>query len=146
MSVHALIKHSIVKWENILEIPKRDFRRFSEVFAANETCSLCNAFKDSKHTQNSCINCPILIKTGASGCRRTPIEEIEPAMDENKFKRFQQYVQLEIRFLNVVLHETPDVPFENFEQVLDKTNKAIGTMYTELENLNTDYEDEDDDD
>lgn len=140
MSVHALIKHSIAKWQKVSEIPKEDFSNFCKAFDSNGSCSLCNAFRKDKVSSVSCQYCPICVKTGFASCAKTPISNIELALDYYNFNDFKIHSKEEVVFLKHVLAVTPERHVEGFEDALKKTDKAIESMFREMEDLNEENE------
>lgn len=131
MSVHALIKHSIAKWEKLSQIEENKFPNLCEHFTARATCSLCVTFYYTTYV--NCEKCPIALKTGEPGCGGTSIADIENSMDGSNFDDFQRQAFQEVEFLKQVLQDTEEREVENTEEILQRTDASIKEMFVAME-------------
>lgn len=97
------LKASIAHWKRLADGKARKDERVGRRF-----CALCKLFNsDTKLEQ--CVGCPVMLKTGRSGCVSTPYSTANNYFSAygSKHKIFRAASELELEFLQSLLPNPP---------------------------------------
>lgn len=98
----AALKSSIEKWETIV-LYLQGTKAYEWIGVACEECSLCrlyNEYGDSDTVVPDCTKCPVMKKTGLTGCTGTPYDLF---CDADTHEKSLRAARREVRFLESLL-------------------------------------------
>lgn len=97
-STAKALELSIQKWQNIVAGLEADELAIVEC-GAGETCALCRWTETHSLRAWSCYGCPVRMKTGESGCIKTPWQDFEKAQRTGNHGAQLKAARAELKFL-----------------------------------------------
>ena len=124
MSIHALIQHSINKWEFISTLSGKEFSLHYYKLDDLKTCTLCEEFNHLTLKQD-CVECPVFMKSNAPFCQNTPYENLGRPSEALDYELWKTTVLKEVEFLKTVLNGTTEYEILDYEEIIKNADVVL---------------------
>ena len=98
------LKASIKKWEKNASVTT--MTELAQTRICMQDCPLCAIFCIERGNINNCLGCPIMMRSGKSGCRDTPYTSCFDERLKSNIQGFRDAAQCEVEFLQSLLPHT----------------------------------------